>query len=63
MVCRAFDLSPPSLIVSADGPIKVIPEVRQASANWGFSERKPYPGWIASASVISAAERILGRLL
>jgi hypothetical protein len=30
------------------------------SANAAFSDRKPYPGWIASAPVIAAADRIEG---
>ena len=35
--------------------IRGIPAFAQASAKSGFSERKPYPGWIASAFVRSAA--------
>jgi hypothetical protein len=63
MTWRAFALSPPILIFSAVGPMKVIPEVAQASVKWGFSERKPYPGWIASESVTSAALRIAGMFM
>ncbi len=32
------------------------------SANWAFSDRKPMPGWIASAPVIVAAVRMAGML-
>ena len=63
MTCLAFALSPPSLMDSGDGPMNVIPDVRHASAKWGFSDRKPYPGCIASESVISAEVRMLGILL
>ncbi len=31
---------------------------RQTSAKCAFSDRNPYPGWIASTSAISAAEMI-----
>jgi len=40
--------------------MKVMPQARQMSAKAGFSARKPYPGWMASLSVISAAEMIAG---
>ena len=30
------------------GPMKVMPAVSQARAKSAFSERKPYPGWMAS---------------
>ena len=32
------------------------PSFSQSSAKAGFSERNPYPGWMASAPVTSAAE-------
>ena len=40
--------------------VKAIFEAAQISANSAFSARNPYPGWIASAPVISAAAMILG---
>ena len=40
--------------------MKTTPADWQISAKWAFSERNPYPGWIASAWVISAALMILG---
>ena len=56
-IALARALSPSSSIVLADGPIKVNPQLSQIDANFAFSLRKPYPGWIASAPVISQAER------
>ena len=47
-------------MASGPGPMKRIEQARQISANVAFSARKPYPGWIASASVTSAAEMRLG---
>ena len=38
--------------------MKVMWQSWRISAKYAFSERNPYPGWIASASVISAAETI-----
>ena len=49
-------MSPMMRMLSAVGPMNVMPHFSQTSAKTGFSERKPYPGWIASASVSSAAE-------
>jgi len=43
------------MIDSGFGPINVRPEVPQISAKLAFSERKPYPGCMASAFVTSAA--------
>ncbi len=53
-------LSPIWRICSAVGPMKVMLEPRQVSANSAFSARKPYPGWMASAPVISAAAMSAG---
>jgi hypothetical protein len=40
------------------GPIKVIPQLPQISAKAEFSLKNPYPGWIASARVATAADII-----
>ena len=58
MVFLASDLFPILLIISADGPIKVILHSAQSLANRAFSERKPKPGWMASAFVATVAARI-----
>ena len=60
MVRRAVALSPISRICSGVGPMKVIFDAAQISANSAFSARNPYPGWIASAPVISAAAMMRG---
>lgn len=39
----------PTSMVSGDGPTKAMPSSSQRRANVAFSDRKPYPGWIASA--------------
>ena len=62
MACLALTLSPMRRIVSARGPMNANPERSTCSAKSAFSERNPYPGWIASASVTSAAEMIAGML-
>jgi len=51
----AETLSPIIRIVSGRGPMKTNPLRSTRSAKSAFSERKPYPGWTASASVTSAA--------
>ena len=56
----AFDLSLIRFITAVDGPINVIPCFSQTSTKCSFSERNPYPGKIASASVTSAAAIIAG---
>ena len=48
-------LSPISFIVSDFGPTKIKSDFVTCSAKSAFSERKPNPGCIASAPVISAA--------
>ena len=57
---RAVILSPKRRICSAVGPIKVMPCFSTISAKSAFSDKNPYPGWMASAPVISAAEIIAG---
>jgi len=55
-VRKASALSPIRRITSGPGPMNVSPHSRDTSAKWADSARNPYPGWIASAPVISAAE-------
>ena len=62
IVLRAAALSPMVRICSGVGPMKVMFDAAQVSANSAFSARKPYPGWIASAPVISAAAMMRGML-
>ena len=52
---RARSFSPMISITSAVGPMKVISDASQTLAKLAFSDRNPYPGWIASTLVISAA--------
>lgn len=51
---RALTLSPSESIAAGDGPIQMRPASVTAWANSAFSERKPYPGWKASALVFAA---------
>ncbi|MBA7637644.1 hypothetical protein ES703_45290 [subsurface metagenome] len=51
----AQTLSPIFLIISKGGPINSMPFDSHISANWGFSARNPYPGWIASQFVTRQA--------
>jgi hypothetical protein len=37
-----------------DGPMKTSPAAATASAKSAFSDRKPYPGWIACAPLSRA---------
>ncbi len=60
MAARAVSLSPIKRMSADVGPIKTTPHFSHTLANSPFSARKPYPGWIASALVISAALRIRG---
>ena len=57
---RAAILSPIRRICADVGPIKVIPCLSTISAKSAFSDKKPYPGCMASAPVITAAEIIAG---
>src|SRR5690554_6105853 len=60
MVALAVALSPILLIISGVAPINFILYSSQILENSAFSDKKPYPGWIASALVISAAAMIRG---
>jgi hypothetical protein len=62
MASRAATLLPMSFSISERGPMKVRPSFSTTSAKAGFSDKKPYPGWMASAPVISAAESSAGTL-
>ncbi len=55
MASRAATLLPMSRSISGRGPMKRSRSFSTISANSAFSERKPYPGWMASAPVSSAA--------
>ena len=56
----ALILSPITRIASDGGPMNVTPFSIICSANSAFSEKKPYPGWTASAPDFSIIARILG---
>ena len=56
MVERATALSPMLRMASTLGPMNTRPQLSQISANSGFSARNPYPGWMASTPMMSAAE-------
>ena len=58
----ACTLSPISDRCSGVGPMKVKPCSSTIEANSAFSDRKPMPGWIASAPVMVAADMIAGML-
>ena len=49
MIILEVDLMPISRIADAGGPTKMRPESWQSPANSTFSDRNPYPGWIACA--------------
>ena len=51
-------LLPMLSIAAGGGPIQVSPASRTACAKPAFSERNPYPGWIASAPALRAASMI-----
>ena len=59
-VFRAIALSPIARIISELGPMNRMWHDSHTSAKCAFSERNPYPGWIASAAVTSAALMIRG---
>src|ERR1700720_3795657 len=60
MVLMAETLSPIIRMVSARGPTNMNPLFSTRSAKSAFSDRKPYPGWMATASVTSAALMMAG---
>ena len=43
------------------GPIQISPASMTACAKSAFSERNPYPGWIAFAPDFAAASRIFSK--
>ncbi|CAM5646649.1 hypothetical protein SANTM175S_00451 [Streptomyces antimycoticus] len=51
-------LFPVSSRICALGPTNVIPASSHARARSGFSDRKPYPGYTASAPALRAARTI-----
>ena len=57
-ILLASILSPIFEIISALGPINFIPCLFTISENLAFSDKKPYPGCIASAPVKSTADII-----
>ena len=59
MLQRAVVFTPMASIDAGGGPTKVIRAASRARASSAFSERKPYPGWTASAPVRLAAPTIL----
>src|ERR1700693_3724515 len=60
MCLMADTLSPIMRMVSARGPTKMNPLFSTRSAKSAFSDKKPYPGWMATASVTSAALMMAG---
>ena len=58
MVFLASDLFPMRLMISAEGPIKVMLHCWQSFAKRAFSDKNPNPGWMASAFIATVAERI-----
>src|SRR5690554_4381605 len=60
MVALAVALSPILLIMSGVAPINLMLYSSQILENSAFSDKNPYPGWIASALVISAAAMMRG---
>ena len=58
----AVTLSPISEMCAGFGPMKVRPCSSTIEAKVAFSLRKPTPGWMASAPVMVAAERMAGML-
>ena len=57
---RARALSPIRRITFGSGPMNRMWHASHTSARYADSDRNPYPGWIASAPVISAALMIAG---
>jgi hypothetical protein len=60
IAARVADLSWNRARTSGGGPMKTRPCSLQTSEKSAFSERNPYPGWIACAPLMSAAEMIAG---
>ena len=55
IVLLASDLFPILLMTAAEGPIKVTLHFSHISTNLLFSDKKPNPGWMASAFVAMVA--------
>ncbi len=55
---RELILSPMTSMASGGGPTNVTPWAVTARAKSAFSEKKPYPGWTASAPLRSIAARM-----
>lgn len=62
MMIFEVDLMPISRIALGGGPTKIIPDLVHSSANSTFSDKKPYPGWIAWAPHFLATSRIVSCL-
>ena len=62
MAARAFSFSPISRVISGGGPMNLMLQVSVTSAKLAFSASNPYPGWMASTFVISAALITAGML-
>jgi hypothetical protein len=54
-----LSLSPISLIAPDGGPIKTNPSDSTMSTKDAFSDKNPYPGWMAVAPVFFAMDMIL----
>ena len=55
IIFLASILEPMASIAATGGPTQVSPAAITSRANPAFSDRKPYPGWIASAPAACAA--------
>ena len=53
-VFLASTLFPSDRIIFGEGPTKIILCFAHSSANSGFSDKKPYPGWMASQPELTA---------
>ena len=59
-ISLARTLSPIIERCSGEGPMKAMPCSSTMEANLAFSDRKPMPGWMASAPAMVAAEMMAG---
>ena len=62
IVLRALALSPIFLIDWEEGPINLMLCCSQIAAKSALSDKKPYPGWMASTPASSATDIIAGML-
>jgi len=60
MVDLALLLSPIAVMAAGGGPTNVMPDWEHNEAKCAFSDRKPYPGWIAVEPVERAAWMMVG---